>query len=186
MPINAAESRLASRPCFHSIVDLTLSLDSSEPWANSWDSVGSSFKSASIWARKSLEVRHYKMEPKISCVAIIGCGVIGSSWACLFLSKGLKVVIYDPLAGSKERFQQYLQNTWPVLQANGGLDNSLAENYTFVDDLALALPEVNFVQEVRTSALLQQICVSGLLISILLSERTREKRIQTTAYEDAR
>lgn len=101
------------------------------------------------------------MAPNIRCAAIIGCGVIGSSWACLFLSRGLKVIIHDPVEGAKERFEQYLQNTWPTLQTNGSPDNSLAENYTFVDDITQSLPEVDFVQEVRIWVLMQRLVPSS-------------------------
>jgi 3-hydroxyacyl-CoA dehydrogenase len=86
---------------------------------------------------------------QIRTVAVIGCGVIGSSWASLFLSRGLKVVIYDPQEGVEEAFKKYLHNAWPTLQASGALENASAENYEFVDDIVPSLSEVDFVQEVR-------------------------------------
>ncbi len=49
------------------------------------------------------------MSHQIRTVAVIGCGVIGSSWACLFLSRGLKVIMYDPAVRAQETFKQYLQ-----------------------------------------------------------------------------
>lgn len=87
--------------------------------------------------------------PQIRTVAVIGCGVIGSSWASLFLSRGLKVIIFDPAEGTQEAFKKYLHDAWPALEANGALENASAENYEFVDDVAPSLPEVDFVQEVR-------------------------------------
>lgn len=92
-----------------------------------------------------------KMPQQISTVAVIGCGVIGASWASLFLSRGLKVIISDPEQGAKENFKRYLQDAWPALQASRASENAFAENYEFVDDLAQALPDVDFVQEVPSA-----------------------------------
>jgi 3-hydroxyacyl-CoA dehydrogenase len=89
------------------------------------------------------------MQPQqIHTVAIIGCGVIGASWTCLFLSRGLKVIIADPAEGAEEAFQRYLRDAWPALQENGALRHPLAESYEFVNDIKTRLPEVDFVQEV--------------------------------------
>jgi len=39
---------------------------------------------------------------EIECVAIIGTGVIGASWAAQFLAKGLDVSAYDPAPGAED------------------------------------------------------------------------------------
>lgn len=93
------------------------------------------------------------MQDQIRTVAVIGCGVIGASWASLFLSRGLKVIICDPAGGSQEAFKEYLQGAWPALKACGGVEDAWAKNYKFVDDLASSLPEADFVQEVHTRLL---------------------------------
>ncbi|CAL5866554.1 uncharacterized protein PFLUO_LOCUS763 [Penicillium psychrofluorescens] len=87
------------------------------------------------------------MPQQINTVAVIGCGVIGSSWASLFLSRGLNVIIFDPAEGAEETFKRYLQDAWPALQASGAVEDSWAKNYKFVDDLASSLPEADFIQE---------------------------------------
>lgn len=84
----------------------------------------------------------------IRTVAVIGCGVIGMSWASLFLSKGLKVIISDPVEGVEGRFKQYLSDAWPSLQQLGSLDERNIANYEFVTDMASRLPEADFIQEV--------------------------------------
>ena len=33
--------------------------------------------------------------------AVLGCGVIGASWAALFLASGRQVAAYDPSPGGK-------------------------------------------------------------------------------------
>ena len=88
------------------------------------------------------------MPQHIRTVAVLGCGVIGSSWATLFLAKGLKVIISDPVEGAEEAFKRYLRDAWPALQAGRALEDSLAENYEFVDDVIPRLPDIDFVQEV--------------------------------------
>ena len=93
----------------------------------------------------------FKMPQQICTVAVIGCGVIGASWASLFLSRGLKVIISDPAQGAKENFKRYLQDAWPALQASRASEHTSSENYEFVDDLAQALPDADFVQEVPSA-----------------------------------
>ena len=36
-------------------------------------------------------------------IAVVGTGVIGASWAALFLAKGLEVVATDPAPGAEPR-----------------------------------------------------------------------------------
>lgn len=88
------------------------------------------------------------MPQHIRTVAVIGCGVIGASWASLFLSRGLKVIISDPEVEAEERFRRYLQDAWPALKADRVFENASAENYEFVDDVVTSLLKVDFVQEV--------------------------------------
>ncbi|CEL06046.1 Putative Catalytic activity: [Aspergillus calidoustus] len=88
------------------------------------------------------------MQQDIKTVAVIGCGVIGASWACLFLSRGLKVIIFDPAQGAQEAFKKYLQDAWPALKACiPDRQDTWAQNYKFVDDLESSLGQVDFVQE---------------------------------------
>lgn len=91
------------------------------------------------------------MSHQIRTVAVIGCGVIGSSWASLFLSRGLKVIISDPAEGAEQQFKQYLQYAWPSLHADGLFENASSEGYEFVDDIVPRLPEVDFIQEVSNT-----------------------------------
>lgn len=90
------------------------------------------------------------MSQKICTVAVVGCGVIGMSWACLFLARGLKVIISDPAEGAEDRFERYLDSAWPVLDQCGTLNPSSAKNYEFVLDIVPRLPEADFIQEVMS------------------------------------
>lgn len=88
------------------------------------------------------------MAPNIQSVAVVGSGVIGGSWAYLFLSKGLRVVMSDPAPGAEAAFRDFI--TKVHTDANGspsGLDR-LLQDFEFVDDISAHLPKVDFVQEV--------------------------------------
>ncbi|QYN39574.1 3-hydroxyacyl-CoA dehydrogenase [Pseudonocardia sp. DSM 110487] len=73
----------------------------------------------------------------INTVAVVGTGVIGASWAALFLSHGLDVVATDPAPGAEERLRADVAATG--LAAHGRL--------SFVDDAATAAAGADFVQE---------------------------------------
>lgn len=92
------------------------------------------------------------MSQQVRTVAVIGCGVIGMGWACLFLARGLKVIITDPVEGAEDRFKRYLDEAWPSIQQLGSLHEVQQEqakkNYEFVADIVPRLSEVDFIQEV--------------------------------------
>ncbi|KAI2849950.1 hypothetical protein CBS11350_1863 [Aspergillus niger] len=87
------------------------------------------------------------MKDQIRTVAVIGCGVIGASWACLFLSRGLNVLIYDPAESARETFENYLQDAWPAFAARSPIEDAWAKNYKFIDNMELSLSEADFIQE---------------------------------------
>jgi carnitine 3-dehydrogenase len=70
-------------------------------------------------------------------VAVVGTGVIGASWAALFLAHGLDVVATDPAAGAEERLRADVAAT--------GLD--VRGRLAFVADAAEAVAGADFVQE---------------------------------------
>src|ERR1700732_2853047 len=52
-------------------------------------------------------------------VAIIGTGVIGASWAALFLANGLDVVATDVAPGAEAALKRFVAAAWPALQRLG-------------------------------------------------------------------
>ena len=52
-------------------------------------------------------------------VTVIGAGVIGSSWAALFLAHGLKVVVNDPRPDIETVVSDDLRKITPTLHALG-------------------------------------------------------------------
>lgn len=87
------------------------------------------------------------MSREIHTVAVIGSGVIGASWALLFLSRGLNVIMTDPAPGAEQTFRIFVTEAGANLGLNGDLEQ-LWKRFEFVDDITPRLPEVDFVQEV--------------------------------------
>jgi 3-hydroxyacyl-CoA dehydrogenase len=86
------------------------------------------------------------MTKPIERVAIIGTGVIGASWAALFLAKGLHVVATDVAPGAEQAMDKFIAAAWPTLEKLGKPLGSTA-NLSFTPDLDVALSGAHFVQE---------------------------------------
>ncbi len=84
----------------------------------------------------------------IKTIGVLGSGVIGASWATLFLAKGLRVLLSDPAPGSKERFEEYLDAAWATLETLGMSDGVSKTNYEMVDSLFDYMEDIDFIQEV--------------------------------------
>lgn len=83
----------------------------------------------------------------IQQVAVIGTGVIGSSWAAYFQAKGFQVTVYDPAPNAESTLRQHIKGFWPALQELGlgqGID---PEQIRFESDLHTAVKEADFIQE---------------------------------------
>jgi 3-hydroxyacyl-CoA dehydrogenase len=70
----------------------------------------------------------------MSTVAVVGTGVIGASWAGLFLAHGLDVVATDPAPGAEERLRT-------------ALEDAPTDRLRFVADAGEAAAAADFVQE---------------------------------------
>ncbi|HEX7920053.1 MAG TPA: 3-hydroxyacyl-CoA dehydrogenase NAD-binding domain-containing protein, partial [Bradyrhizobium sp.] len=80
-------------------------------------------------------------------VCVIGAGVIGSSWAALFLAHGLNVVINDPQPGIEAVVKDALIKIAPTLLKLGLPHEGLERNLRFEPDLARAVAGADLVQE---------------------------------------
>ena len=68
-------------------------------------------------------------------IAIIGTGVIGASWASLFLAKGLQVVATDPAPNAEASLRKFVETAWPALKRLGLSAGASQSNVTFTADL---------------------------------------------------
>jgi 3-hydroxyacyl-CoA dehydrogenase len=80
-------------------------------------------------------------------IAIIGTGVIGASWASLFLAKGLQVVATDPAPNAEASLRKFVDTAWPALKRLGLSAGASQSNVKFTADLTQAVAGVDLVQE---------------------------------------
>ena len=80
-------------------------------------------------------------------VTIIGTGVIGASWAALFLAKGLKVVATDVAPNAEAALKRFIESAWPALERLGVSPAASQANLSFTADLATAVEGADLVQE---------------------------------------
>ena len=80
-------------------------------------------------------------------VAIIGTGVIGASWASLFLAKGLDVVATDVAPGAEVALRHFVSTAWPSLQRLGLAPGASQDRLSFTASLADAVKDADLVQE---------------------------------------
>lgn len=83
---------------------------------------------------------------QIKTVGVIGGGLIGMSWASLFLARGMAVVVVEPRPQAEAELRRFVAEAWPKLQALGlTIDDSVGQA-DFSDDFG-RLNGVDFVQE---------------------------------------
>lgn len=82
----------------------------------------------------------------INHVGVIGGGLIGLSWACLFAARGKQVTIYDTRSEVQNKIKGFKERAWPYLERLGWVDSSAYQNITFADSMS-ALSDVGFIQE---------------------------------------
>ncbi|WP_333976472.1 3-hydroxyacyl-CoA dehydrogenase NAD-binding domain-containing protein [Burkholderia cepacia] len=87
------------------------------------------------------------MSKEIKRVAIIGTGVIGASWAALFLAKGLDVVATDIAPDAEPKLRAFIDAAWPALEQFGLAPNASRERLRFTANLDEAVTGSDFVQE---------------------------------------
>src|ERR1700722_9994232 len=80
-------------------------------------------------------------------VTIIGTGVIGASWAALFLAKGLKVVATDVAPNAEAALKRFVDAAWAALKRRGLASGASQSNLTFTADLPTAVKGADLVQE---------------------------------------
>src|SRR6266850_1414031 len=84
---------------------------------------------------------------EIRNVATVGTGVIGASWAALYLARGLNVVATDPGPNAEANLRRYIDAAWKDLTALGISPNGSRDNLRFTPDLKEAVADADLVQE---------------------------------------
>lgn len=78
---------------------------------------------------------------------VIGAGVIGASWAALFLAHGLNVVVHDPQPDIEAAVKQALRRIGPTLRELGLPHEGLERKLRFEGELERAVAGADLVQE---------------------------------------
>ncbi|MCP9482771.1 3-hydroxyacyl-CoA dehydrogenase NAD-binding domain-containing protein [Shimia sp. CNT1-13L.2] len=79
--------------------------------------------------------------------ACLGGGVIGASWAALFLASGRSVALFDPASDVEKSVRAYIDRAWPTLTEMGLTDHGTPDAITFHPSAAEAVAGAKFVQE---------------------------------------
>ena len=84
---------------------------------------------------------------EIKCVAVIGTGVIGASWAAYLLARGLDVSACDPMPGAEAKLREAVRGHWPSMEKLVLADGASMDRLRFSAELGDALAGAEFVQE---------------------------------------
>src|ERR1700734_31400 len=80
-------------------------------------------------------------------IAIVGTGVIGASWAALYLARGFNVVATDPAPNAEANLRQYIDAAWKDLTVLGISPNGSRDHLRFTLDMKEAVAGAGLVQE---------------------------------------
>ena len=80
-------------------------------------------------------------------VTIIGTGVIGASWATLYLAKGLEVVATDIAPNAEAALKRFVDAAWPALKRLGLAPGASQSKLSFTPKVEAAVSGADLVQE---------------------------------------
>ena len=85
----------------------------------------------------------------IARAAVVGTGVIGASWATVFLARGLHVAAADPALGAEDALRRAVEAQWPAMEAMGAVSPGAAPDrrLRFASSAEDAVAGAQFVQE---------------------------------------
>ena len=83
---------------------------------------------------------------QLQAIGVVGGGLIGMSWASLFLARGMTVIVVDPRPEAETQLRQFVAEAWPKLQALGLTTSDSIRQAEFTSDFS-RLSEIEFVQE---------------------------------------
>ena len=84
---------------------------------------------------------------KLGHVAVLGTGVIGASWAALFLAAGKRVVVHDPDNRSMDRLNAFVARVWPDLRELDIFSGRTPGKIEFGGSAVEAVEGADFIQE---------------------------------------
>lgn len=79
--------------------------------------------------------------------AVLGAGVIGMSWAALFLASGRNVAVFDTAETAEKSTRAYIDMAWPALRDLGLVKAGAPGSLSFHKSAAAAVKDADFIQE---------------------------------------
>ena len=76
---------------------------------------------------------------QIRNIAIVGTGVIGASWAALYLARGFNVTATDPAPNAEANLRKFIDAAWKDLTVIGLSPNASRDHLKFTTDMKKAL-----------------------------------------------
>jgi 3-hydroxyacyl-CoA dehydrogenase len=83
----------------------------------------------------------------ISRIAIVGTGLIGSSWAAQYLARGFDVIATNPDSKAESKIRKNIDAAWKALTIIGLSPGATRDRLTFNSNMKEALSNADFVQE---------------------------------------
>src|SRR6201990_1606112 len=80
-------------------------------------------------------------------IAVVGTGVIGASWAALYLARGFDVVATDPAPNAEANLRKDVDDAWGELEAIGLSLGASRDRLSFTTNMKEALSKADLVQE---------------------------------------
>jgi 3-hydroxyacyl-CoA dehydrogenase len=80
-------------------------------------------------------------------IAIVGTGLIGSSWAALYLARGFDVIATNPHPNAESKLRKNVDLAWDDLAVIGLAPGATRDRLSFTSNMREALSEADFVQE---------------------------------------
>lgn len=87
------------------------------------------------------------MNQSITNIAVVGCGVIGASWAAYFLARGFTVTATDPGLHAERNLHKWVRAFWPTLEQQGLSSNASVDNLSFHENVSDTVRNAQFIQE---------------------------------------
>jgi 3-hydroxyacyl-CoA dehydrogenase len=84
---------------------------------------------------------------KVTHVALVGTGVIGASWATLFLARGLDVIATDTAPEAEAKLRATVDRQWAAMETLGLSPGASQSRLTFTSSLEEAVRDADFIQE---------------------------------------
>ena len=87
------------------------------------------------------------LNKSVDRIAIVGTGLIGASWAALYLARGFDVIATDPAPDAEANLRHFVDSAWEELAVLGLAPKASRDRLAFTLNMKEAVSSVDFIQE---------------------------------------